>query len=111
MPVVGPQELRRLTGSAHIVAAFHQGLKEVGFIEGQNVAIEYRYADNQTDRLPEADLIRRPVAVIVGEARRFGTGGQGGNCDGADRLRERRATLSGMASWLATTGRVATSRA
>src|SRR6516165_125072 len=68
MPVVG---FLRSTPSAafmHFVAAFQQGLKEEGFVEGQNVAIEYRWADNQLDRLPgpAAELVRRQVAVIVG---------------------------------------------
>ena len=54
----------------YITAAFLQGLKEAGYVEGQNVAVEYRYAEEQLDRLPAlaADLVRRRVAVIVTSA-------------------------------------------
>ncbi len=50
------------------VTAFHQGMKVTGYVEGQNVAIEYRSAEGQTDRLPFllADLLRRQVTLIVG---------------------------------------------
>ena len=67
MPVIGFLRSTPLVPFQNLVTAFGLGLKEAGFVEGQNVAIEYRYADNQADRLPAlvADLIRRPVAVIV----------------------------------------------
>jgi putative ABC transport system substrate-binding protein len=66
-PIVGFLRSTSLAPFQNLVVAFGQGLKEAGFVEGQNVAIEYRYADNQIDRLPAlvADLIRLPVAVIV----------------------------------------------
>ena len=67
MPVIGFLRSTAANGSEHIVTAFLRGLKEAGFVEGQNVAIEYRWADNQNDRLPAltADLIRRGVTVIL----------------------------------------------
>jgi len=52
MPVIGFLRSSPLNISIPLVAAFRQGLKEAGFNEGQNVAIEFRYADNQIDRLP-----------------------------------------------------------
>jgi putative ABC transport system substrate-binding protein len=68
MPTIGFLRSTPSEPFAHLVAAFHQGLKEAGFVEGRNVAIEYRYADNHLDRLPglAADLVRRQVDVIVG---------------------------------------------
>jgi putative ABC transport system substrate-binding protein len=67
IPTVGFLRNTAAIGSEHIVTAFLRGLKEAGFVDGQNVAIEYRWADNQNDRLPAlaADLIRRQMAVIV----------------------------------------------
>ena len=68
MPVIEFLRGTSLADATHLVAAFHHGLTEVGFVEGQNVAIEYRSAEDHLDRLPAlvADLLRRPVAVIVG---------------------------------------------
>ena len=67
MPVVGLLRGASLDAIGNELRAFRQGLKDAGYIEGENVAIEYRTADNRIDRLPEviADLIRRPVAVIA----------------------------------------------
>jgi putative ABC transport system substrate-binding protein len=67
MPVIGVLSTRAPGQDPHIPAALLEGLKEAGFVEGRNVAIEYRWAAGQYDRLPElaADLVRRQVAVIV----------------------------------------------
>jgi ABC-type uncharacterized transport system substrate-binding protein len=67
MPVIGVLSTRAPGADPHVLAAFHRGLKEAGFVEGQNVAIEYRFAANQYDRLPTlaADLVRRQVTVIA----------------------------------------------
>jgi putative tryptophan/tyrosine transport system substrate-binding protein len=67
MPVIGFLRSTSLAFSAPLVEAFRQGLTAAGFNEGQNVAIEYRYADNQSERMPGlvAELIRLPVEVIV----------------------------------------------
>jgi putative ABC transport system substrate-binding protein len=66
MPVIGFLSGRSLAYDSRLVAAFHQGLKEVGFVEGQNVAIEFRWAEGQFDRLAAlaADLVGRQVSVI-----------------------------------------------
>src|SRR6516164_7667039 len=60
MPVVGFLHPASAHALGDLVRAFHQGLKEAGFIDGENVAIEYRWANNRTDRLPElaAELAR-----------------------------------------------------
>jgi putative tryptophan/tyrosine transport system substrate-binding protein len=67
IPVVGFVNDGSAEPRANLVAAFRQALSEAGFVEGRNVTVEYRWADDQVDRLPGlvADLIRRQVAVIV----------------------------------------------
>ena len=66
MPVVGFLSTRASGDDLHLVAAVRRGLRETGFIEDQNVAFEYRFAENQNDRLPAsaADLVRRQSATI-----------------------------------------------
>ena len=67
MPVVGFMAGGSPSALSRQVAAFREGLKEAGFIEGMNVAVEYRYGEGQLDRFPTlaSDLVRRQVAVLV----------------------------------------------
>jgi putative ABC transport system substrate-binding protein len=68
MPVVGFLEATTAADTVYRISAFRDGLKEAGFIDGHNVAIEFRWAENKLDRLPAlaADLVQRQVAVIAG---------------------------------------------
>ena len=67
MPVIGFLRSTAAAGSEPLVRAFRQGLNEAGFVEGQNVAVEYRWADDHVDRIPgmTAELVSRRAAVIV----------------------------------------------
>ena len=67
MPVIGFLDPRSLEGVTNRLRGLRQGLKETGHVEGENVTIEYRLAENQMDRLPEmaVDLVRRQAAVII----------------------------------------------
>jgi putative ABC transport system substrate-binding protein len=67
MPVIGFLSSRSPSEATYVVAAFHRGLREGGYSEGQNVGIEYRWAEGQYYRLPAlaADLVRRTVALIA----------------------------------------------
>ena len=77
MPIVGylSAQARTAGGAARDLAAFQQGLRETGYVDGQNVVIEYRWADGQYNRLPALadELIGRPVAVIVAVGTDFAT--------------------------------------
>src|SRR5262245_4719520 len=90
MPVIGLLDQRSPEALTDRLRGFREGLRDVGLVEGQSVAIEYRWGDNKMDRVPElaADLVRRQVAVIAS------TGGipsalasQGRNHDDPRRLR------------------------
>jgi ABC-type uncharacterized transport system substrate-binding protein len=67
MPVIGYLSSRSWDDTSHLIAAFQRGLAENGYVEGQNVTIEYRFALGQYDRLPAmaAEFVQRPVAVIA----------------------------------------------
>src|SRR5262249_40689709 len=67
MPMIGFLNGQSPESFAHLLKAFHQGLNETGYVEGQNATTEYRWAEGYVDRLPELarDLVRRQVAVIV----------------------------------------------
>ena len=67
MPVLGFLNAASSNGYVERLRGFHQGLKEEGFVEGENVVIEYRWADNQADRVSAmaTELVRRQVGVIV----------------------------------------------
>ena len=66
-PVVGYLDTSSASSTAHLMAEFLRGLREAGYIEGQNVAIEYRWAEGDHDKLPDfaAEFVRRQVAVIA----------------------------------------------
>ena len=70
MPVIGLLDPRSPDAMADRLRAFRQGLKDVGYVEGENVTIIYRFAEDQNDRLPElaAELVRRQVTVIAASA-------------------------------------------
>ena len=68
MPLIGFLRSSTLENATSLMATFRQGLKETGYVEGQNVSIEYRFAENDRDKLTALvnDFIHRPVAVIIG---------------------------------------------
>ena len=112
MPVIGFLRSAPIADATHLVTAFRQGLKEAGFVEGQNVAIDYRSAENDRDQLPAlvAEFDSPPGGCDRRERqfRRSRPRPQPRRCRSCSRPA---ATRSGMASSPASTGRVATSRA
>ena len=91
MPVIGFVHSATSRLFANFVRAFHQGLGEVGYVEGRNVAIEYRWAENQYGRLPDlvADLVRRQVTVIAALGTPETQAAKAGDRNDSDRLHHR----------------------
>ena len=91
MPVIGFLNSQSPEGHADRLRAFRQGLKEAGYIEGENVAIEYRWAENQRERLPAlVSGIGSPTGRRDNSVWNCGIRGQGGNHDNPHRLHVRR---------------------
>jgi putative ABC transport system substrate-binding protein len=92
-PVIGFLSLRTSVDSPLLVTALRQGLRETGYVEGQNLTVEYRWAEGHYDRLPAmaADLLDHKVAVIINRRRqRSGARSKGRNLDNPSGLRDRR---------------------
>jgi putative tryptophan/tyrosine transport system substrate-binding protein len=68
MPVIGFLSARSPAESANLIAGFREGLKESGYVEGENVAIEYRWAENQYDRRPALAAVTQTIGVRSGSA-------------------------------------------
>src|SRR5262245_6558783 len=93
MPVIGVLGSTSAESLKDVLPGFRQGLYETGYIEGQNIAIEYRWAENQIERLPAlaTDLVRRQVAVIASVRRhRFGIRRKSGDRNDPHCLHDRR---------------------
>ena len=97
MPAIGFLNSRSRQSFRSTEAEFVKTLSEAGYIEGRNIAIEYRYADGAYDRLPTlaTDLVRRQVVLIVAGVVACGAGSEGRNLDHSDRLHHRQRSGQG----------------